>query len=212
MDDSGTRWLDAHQQRQWRALVRGMALLNEHLDRDLHTETGLSLNEYEVMVRLSEVPEWRMRMSTLADEMVHSRSRLSHTVSRMEKKGLVNRCKDDGDGRGIQCTLTDAGYAALQAASHTHVSSVRRRLVDVVTDEELTTLGTAFTKMANAIEGVVESGAQAPPLPWEPESEDIATVDDVATVTVESAGGRGADHIRAAEAPAGPARGEPASD
>src|SRR5690625_302423 len=153
MKDTETRWLDPQQQRHWRALVRGMALLNEHLDRDLESETGLRLNEYEVMVRLSEVPDRRMRRSSLADERVHSRSWLSHTISRMEAKGLVHRFKDDGDGRGVHCVLTDAGYAALESASHTHVASVRDRLVDVVTDDELAVLGQAFATIARTIEG-----------------------------------------------------------
>src|SRR5699024_8414218 len=113
--------------------------------------------------------------------------------------------------RGIQCMLTDAGYAALQTASHTHVSSVRRRLVDVVTDEELTTRGTAFTKRANAIEGVVEPGAEARRCPWEPERDDVAGVEAVAAGAIGSARGRHGHHIRAAEAAAGEHGGEPAS-
>ena len=64
---------------------------------------------------------------------------------------MVYRCKADGDGRGVQCVLTDDGYATLAKAAHTHVTSVRRRLVDVLTDEELDTLGVAFDKVAAAI-------------------------------------------------------------
>ena len=80
MNKSGTRWLDPHQQQRWRSIQRGMMMLTDHLDRDLLSEADLSLNEYEVMVRLSEVPERRLRMSVLADQLVNSRSRLSHTV------------------------------------------------------------------------------------------------------------------------------------
>lgn len=162
MNNPGTRWLDPHQQQRWRSIQRGMMMLTEHLDRDLLSDADLSLNEYEVMVRLSEVPERRLRMSVLADQLVNSRSRLSHTVGRMEAKGLVSRCKADGDGRGVQCVLTDAGYATLEQAAHTHVTSVRRRLVDVMTDEELDTLGIAFDKVTAAIEA--EPGAPVPPL------------------------------------------------
>lgn len=152
MTDSGTRWLDPHQQQRWRSIQRGMVMLTDHLDRDLLSGADLSLNEYEVMVRLSEVPQRRLRMSVLAEQLVNSRSRLSHTVGRMEAKGLVRRCKADGDGRGVQCVLTDEGYATLEQAAHTHVTSVRRRLVDLLTDEELDTLGLAFDKVAEAIE------------------------------------------------------------
>ncbi|MGC0143016.1 MarR family winged helix-turn-helix transcriptional regulator [Pseudactinotalea sp. Z1732] len=152
MNETGTRWLTPHQQQQWRAIQRGMALVTDRLDRDLVAAEGLSLHEYEVMVRLSEVPERRLRMSTLADQLVHSRSRLTHTVGRMEAKGLVSRCKADGDGRGVQCVLTDAGFERLAAAAPTHVASVRRRLVDVLDDDQLDALGAAFTRIAAVIE------------------------------------------------------------
>lgn len=153
MNESGTQWLDPHQQRLWRSIQRGMALVTDHLDRDLVAAHGLNLNEYEVMVRLSEVSDRRLRMSALAEQLVHSRSRLTHTVGRMEAKGLVSRCKADGDGRGVQCVLTDVGFATLAAAAPEHVASVRRRLVDVLDAEQFEVLGQAFADVAAAIEG-----------------------------------------------------------
>lgn len=152
MDTTDVQWLDTEQQRHWRALQRGMLMLNRSLDRDLAASTGLSLNEYEVLVRLSEAPERRIRMSALADDVVHSRSRLTHTVTRMEKRGLVNRCPDDGDRRGVQCRLTDEGYEVLKAAAPHHVDSVRARLVDVLTGQQLKALGDGFTVIAAQIE------------------------------------------------------------
>ena len=152
MDTTDVQWLDAEQQRHWRALQRGMLMLTGGLDRDLAAATGLSLNEYEVLVRLSEAPERRIRMSALADDLVHSRSRLTHTVTRMEKRGLVNRCADDGDRRGVQCRLTEEGYEVLKAAAPHHVASVRARLVDVLTSPQLQALGEGFTAIADQIE------------------------------------------------------------
>lgn len=163
MNDSGIRWLTPHQQQQWRAIQRGMALVTDHLDRDLVAAEELSLHEYEVMVRLSEVPDRRLRMSVLADQLVHSRSRLTHTVGRMEAKGLVSRCKADGDGRGVQCVLTDAGFERLAAAAPTHVASVRRRLVDVLDDDQLDALGAAFTRIAAVIEESTTTQPQPAP-------------------------------------------------
>jgi|SRR5690625_4000921 len=162
MKHSETRWLDPHQQRQWRAIQRGIALLGDHLDRDLMAATGLSLNEYEVMVRLSEAPGRRQRMSVLAEGLVNSRSRLSHTVGRMEAKGLVSRCKADGDRRGVICSLTDEGYAHLEAAAPIHVASVRERLVDVISAEQLEVLGQSFAQIAAAIEGAAVVGVPGP--------------------------------------------------
>src|SRR5690606_8196732 len=139
-----TRWLDESQQRHWRALLTGTSALFAALNHDLEAETGLGLNEYEVLVRLSESEDRTLRMSVLAEGLVHSRSRVTHTVSRMERRGLVLRRPASCDGRGVECVMTDEGYAALVAASDVHVSSVRKRLVDVVTPEELVAIGEGF--------------------------------------------------------------------
>ena len=87
----GTRWLDADQQASWRAFVVGVTLLLDRLDADLQRAFDLSLTEYEILVRLSERPERSMRMAQLADALAHSRSRVTHTVARMQKAGLVAR-------------------------------------------------------------------------------------------------------------------------
>ena len=82
----GTRWLDADQQASWRAFVVGITLLLDRLDADLQHAFDLSLTEYEILVRLSERPERQMRMAQLADALAHSRSRVTHTVTRMETR------------------------------------------------------------------------------------------------------------------------------
>lgn len=145
-----TTWLDPEQQQQWRSLLTGSNALFAALNHDLETATGLSMNEYEVLVRLSESPERTLRMSVLADGLVHSRSRITHAVRRMEQRGLVSRCAAADDGRGVLCRMTDEGYAALAAAAPIHVGSVRDRLVDVVTPAELAAMGAAFEKIAAA--------------------------------------------------------------
>jgi DNA-binding MarR family transcriptional regulator len=146
-----TRWLDADQQRHWRALMTGTSALFDALNRDMEEAMGLSMTEYEVFVRLSEAPDRRMRMSALADSLVHSRSRITHTVRRLEERGLVSRCAATGDGRGVECRLTDTGMDLLEKAAPAHVESVRERLVDVLTPEQLTTVGDAFAAVATAI-------------------------------------------------------------
>lgn len=151
--DPDVRWLDREQQRQWRSLLRGTALLLESLGRDLESTTGLSLSEYEILVRLSEAPGRSMRMSALADQLVHSRSRLTHTVRRMEGQGLVARTSTEGDGRGVNCRLTDTGMATLVAAAPRHVASVRRRLVDVISPEQMEMLGDVFETIGDEIAG-----------------------------------------------------------
>lgn len=151
MTTTTPRWLSPEQQRAWRAYLTGSARLTEALNRDLAEESDLSLNEYEVLVRLSELPQRRMRMAALADSLVHSRSRLTHTVARLERRGFISRRPCAGDGRGVEAVLLDDGHAALVAAAPGHVASVRAHLVDVLTPEQLEVVGEAFEAIARAL-------------------------------------------------------------
>ena len=115
--EDGVRWLSPEEQQAWRTYLRGVAVVSEALNHDLIVGSGVSLNEYEVLSRLSETAEHTLRMSTLADGLVHSRSRLTHTVSRLESEGLVARTTCEADRRGVNCTLTDKGLALLTRAA-----------------------------------------------------------------------------------------------
>jgi DNA-binding MarR family transcriptional regulator len=148
-ESRGTRWLDADQQASWRALVVGVTLLFDRLDEDLQREFDLSLGEYEILVRLSERPGRRMRMAQLADSLAHSRSRVTHTVSRMQNAGLVARTQSPEDGRGIVCSLTDHGYAVLVEAAHVHVTGVRDHLVDLADREDFQALGRVMNAVSD---------------------------------------------------------------
>ncbi|TDC44599.1 MarR family transcriptional regulator [Actinomadura sp. KC345] len=141
---SEPRWLDATQQRDWRAYVDGSVRLTEIMDRDLKTKHGLSVSEYEILVRLSEAPERRLRMAELAENASQSRSRLSHTCSRLESKSLVKRDSCANDKRGVFAILTDEGYAVLERAARDHVETVRTYFIDVVEPDDLEAVGRAF--------------------------------------------------------------------
>ncbi|MFC7407022.1 MarR family winged helix-turn-helix transcriptional regulator [Georgenia alba] len=143
------QWLDEEQQRAWRNYLRGNQSLLEHLNRDLEESAGLSLSEYEVLVRLSEAEGRTLRMSVLAEDLVHSRSRLTHEVRRLEAGGYVERRRCEEDGRGVTATLTDAGMARLAGAAPGHVASVRARLVDRLTAEQLRQLGEIMSVLAD---------------------------------------------------------------
>ena len=137
-------WLDAAQQRAWRAYLVGTTLLMDRLDRDLRERHQLSLPEYEILVRLSEAPGRRMRMAALADSLSHSRSRVTHTVARMERAGLVTRVACVSDGRGVEARLSDKGLLVLEEAAHTHVQGVREHLVDLAGDDDFAAVGRVF--------------------------------------------------------------------
>ncbi len=138
-----TKWLTEDQQRVWLTYLRGVHMLDDYLDRCLR-DFGLSLAEYEIFVALSAADEWRLRMSELAEAVHQSRSRLTHTVSRLEKAGLVERIACPSDRRGVWAQLTPDGYQLLEKAAPAHVASVRHALVDAVSPEDFEALGRVF--------------------------------------------------------------------
>lgn len=137
------RWLTAEQQRIWRAFLNGVARINDRLEADLRP-FGLDLGEYEILVHLSESERRSLRMSDLADRVRQSRSRLTHTIARMEQQGLVTRRACPSDRRGVMAEMTDHGYQLLVEAAPSHVESVRRALVDRVTAADFEALGRAM--------------------------------------------------------------------
>jgi DNA-binding MarR family transcriptional regulator len=144
-----THWLDADQQRSWRALLLGMTLLMDRLDDELGEAFDLSMAEYEILVRLSESEGRSLRMAQLADALAHSRSRVTHTIARMERSGYVERTPAPDDGRGIVATMTEAGYDLLVRAAHVHVDGVRRHLVDLVDDDDFAAMGRVMNAVAD---------------------------------------------------------------
>ncbi len=150
-DDEDARWLDVEEQRSWRALLMGMTLLQARLDDDLRRACDLSLVEYEILVRLSERPGRRMRMAQLADSLSHSRSRVTHTVSRMEHAGLVSRSSSPEDGRGVVAAMTDKGWDLLVRIAPMHVQGVRDNLVDLVSPDDLRAVGRVMNAVADKL-------------------------------------------------------------
>lgn len=138
----GTRWLDKDEQRTWRTFLVASQLLFDQLHRELEKGTSVPGPYYEVLVRLSEAPGRRLRMSALADRSQSSRSRLSHTIARLEKRGWVTRERCPSDRRGSIAVLTDAGFGALEDAAPVHVEGVRTHLFDQLNGAQLDELRT----------------------------------------------------------------------
>jgi DNA-binding MarR family transcriptional regulator len=143
------RWLTDEQQQVWRTYLLGSALLQERIDADLRP-FGIDRAEYEILVVLSESEDRRLRMAELADAVHQSRSRLTHTVSRMEKADLVQRQNCPTDRRGVWAELTSQGLELIQAAAPSHVETVRRHFVEVMSDEEYAALGRVFSAVVAA--------------------------------------------------------------
>ena len=135
------RWLDAREQAAWRAYLDMNALLTARLNREMQDASGISIADFSVLVPLSEHPEARMRVLELARALGWEKSRLSHQLTRMQQRGLIERSNCNEDRRGAFVALTDAGRQTVEAAAPRHVESVRRYLFDELTSEQVDALG-----------------------------------------------------------------------
>lgn len=142
-----TRWLSRREQATWRAYRRMRARLDLQLARDLANDSGLSESDYDVLSAVSEADGQRLRLKELADSMLWSQSRLSHHIARMQQRGLVVREECASDGRAVVIALTPEGWRTIQQAAPGHVESVRRHLIDLLTPEEIETLGRIAEKV-----------------------------------------------------------------
>jgi DNA-binding MarR family transcriptional regulator len=157
------RWLDDRQQHVWQAYLHLYQHLFATLEEQLVREAGLSAADYQVLHPLSESPGGVLRARELGVEIGWDRSRLSHHVTRMEKRGLVVREECAEDGRGLMVRLTPAGRTAIEAAAPQHVETVRRYFFDMLSKQELDTLATVFDRMLeNLAEGPIGGGTPAP--------------------------------------------------
>lgn len=112
-------------------------LLWEELERELDQDTAVPSPYYEILVRLSEAPDRRLRLSDLAERSQSSRSRLSHSLTRLEALGWISREACESDRRGAFAVLSDDGFAALEAAAPVHVEGVRIHLFDQLSSTQL---------------------------------------------------------------------------
>jgi DNA-binding MarR family transcriptional regulator len=150
-------WLTDGEQRAWRAFLEADRILLNGLERQLQAESGLSHTDYEILVRLSEAPERTIRMAELADQALLSRSRLSHAIARLEAMDWVERRSCPTDKRGTLAHMTDAGFAAIEAAAPGHVEAVRRFVFDTLTDEQVAQLEAIGDAIRTAVEAQIGS-------------------------------------------------------
>jgi DNA-binding MarR family transcriptional regulator len=125
-----------------------VATLFSAVEGQLQRESGIPHGYYEILVNLSEAPDRSLRMSQLAEASTSSKSRLSHAVARLEERGWVERLDCPTDRRGQVARLTDAGFAALDAAAPGHVEQVRRSLFDRITAEQVAQLAAISSAVA----------------------------------------------------------------
>ena len=141
------RLLTESQMRAWRAFLGASTLVSARLNHELDEAAAISMYEYEILVRLFESEAGRVRMSQLADQVSYSRSRLTHTVGRLERAGYVLRSSCPNDRRGVYAHLTQAGYEFLAQTAPIHLDGVRRHLINRFTPSELATLTELLEKI-----------------------------------------------------------------
>ena len=134
-------WLDRREERAWRGYRQMRALLDLRVTRDLARDSRLSDADYDVLSNLSETHGHRLRLNDLSAQMLWSSSRLSHHITRMQKRGLVSREDDPADARGAVIVLTESGWSEIRRAAPLHVESVRRHFIDLLSRTQVEVLG-----------------------------------------------------------------------
>lgn len=151
------RWLDTRQQDAWQQVVNLISTLPFALHRDLQSDTGLSLQDYDVMARITEMPDRRSRISELGRALHWEKSRLSHHLTRMEKRGLVRREECPDDARGAVVSLTDEGWDAVVTAAPGHVNLVRELVFDQLSANEVDSLSSILTKVLTRLDAHLDA-------------------------------------------------------
>jgi DNA-binding MarR family transcriptional regulator len=147
-----THWLDPDEQHAWRAYLRMQSRLQRRLSQQLQRDAGLSDADFEVLVNLSEAEDGRLRAFELGDELQWEKSRLSHHLTRMERRSLVAREECLTDARGAFVRITEQGRASIEHAAPMHVAEVRARFIDVLTPAQLRSLDEICETVLAALE------------------------------------------------------------
>lgn len=145
------RWLDAREQASWRAYLEMNASLAARLNREMQEQSGISIADFSVLVQLSEHVDARMRVLELARALGWEKSRLSHQLSRMQQRGLVERSNCDEDRRGAFVVLTDYGRQTVERAAPRHVEAVRRYVFDELNPVQVEALGVIARTVAERL-------------------------------------------------------------
>ncbi|MHA6762940.1 MarR family winged helix-turn-helix transcriptional regulator [Streptacidiphilus sp. PAMC 29251] len=146
-------WLTPEEQALWRAHLEVGRLLGYAMERGLQP-FNLAINDYTILVELSEAPERRMRMTDLATATLQSKSRLSHQITRMEAAGLVAREGCPGDRRGLYAVLSDQGWETMRQVAPHHVRSVREHFIDRLEPEQIASMYAALAPIAEHLRGL----------------------------------------------------------
>lgn len=152
--DQPPRWLEPEEKVAWDSFIRMQETLIGRLSRHIQADSGLSASDYLVLVSLTERGGGRMRFQDLANLVEWEKSRMSHQVTRMTKRGLVAKEECPDDGRGAFIVATPDGYKAIEDAAPLHVEHVRRLFIDALSPNQLTALGRISKRVLHHMENL----------------------------------------------------------
>jgi DNA-binding MarR family transcriptional regulator len=155
-------WLNAREDRAWRAFIHAHDQIEFHLNRRLQ-KSGLSGADYTVLASLSAHDEDRMPAHALCNALGWEKSRLSHQLRRMQKNGLIDREPNPDDARSTMVRLLPAGRAAIERAAPAHVADVRRNFIDLFTPAELDMLAALNERVLRHLATNDDSPAEGEP-------------------------------------------------
>ena len=146
------KWLSAAEQESWLALVGTILRLPTQLDAQLTKRANLTFFSYLVLAMLSESPDRTLTMTELANQTSSSASRLSHVVSKLEKRGWIRRSPSPDDRRVTLATLTDAGWEGIVDTAPSHVAHVQQLIYSQLTAQDVADLSRVLTKITTKVE------------------------------------------------------------
>jgi DNA-binding MarR family transcriptional regulator len=128
----------------WGGFLRTHAVLYNELERRLETSHGMTISTYDVLLRLSWAGAAGLRMNELADQVLKTSGGLTRLADRLEREGLITRTRSSDDRRGFEARITPKGRKALRRANRQHLRDVRELFLDHLTEDQLTTLASAW--------------------------------------------------------------------
>jgi DNA-binding MarR family transcriptional regulator len=144
----------------WRTFLIAHARVSRRLDEELRAEHDLSLGEYDALLNLAEAPDRRLRMNTLANRVVLSKSGVTRLIDRLVADGLVVRDTCLSDARGAEAVLTEAGLARLRRASRTHLRGIEEHFLSRIDEADLATLQRVLGPVADAADRAADAEAR----------------------------------------------------
>ena len=150
-----TKWLNKDELAAWKNLWLMQLQVEARLAEDL-AKHELSLPDYLVLATLADQADGKMRIVELGNELGWEKSRVSHQISRMVGRGLVEKERCETDGRGFFVVLADQGRLFARKAAPNHVKLVRRLVIDQLSKNELKTVRKVSERVLNAMQNELE--------------------------------------------------------